>query len=169
MLGALSSKYKYNYIGVEPYDELYKRLIVFKKWISSVLENKSSSTIYDLGSEIFIPSLIEKVDLSFSSPPYFNYETYTTCDTQCYIKYPSYDEWLEKYVFETIKNIFRYTKENGLHLVNLEDTKRIKLIQDWIEIALSVGFSLEQIEEIRTRKRATSKNQNKLLVFKKKF
>ncbi len=168
MLGALSSKYKYNYVGVEPYDELYQRLLIFMDWIASTLCNESSATIYNLGSEIFIPNLIEKVDLSFSSPPYFNYETYTECETQSYIRYPEYDEWLENFVVETVKNIYMYTKEGGLHLVNLEDTKRIKLIQDWIEIALKIGFSLEHIEEINTRRRTTNKNQSKLLVFKKK-
>ena len=167
MLGALSSMYNYNYVGVEPYDELYNRLLIFSNWIHLVLANRSSSTVHNIGSEIFIPDLVEKVDLSFSSPPYFNYETYTDCDTQCYIRYPSYDEWLEKYVFETVQNVFQYTKDGGLHLVNLEDTKRIKIIRDWIEIALSVGFSLEQIEELSTRKRSSAKNGNKLLVFKK--
>lgn len=168
MLGALSSNYQYHYIGVEPYSELYQRLLVFRDWITSTLSHESSGKIYNLGSEILIPDLIGQVDLSFSSPPYFNYETYTECETQSYVRYPKYEEWLEKFVVETLKNIYRYTKEGGLHLVNLEDTKRIKLIQDWIEIALKIGFSLEQIEEITTRKRATSKNQNKLLVFKKK-
>ena len=61
-----------------------------------------------------------------------------------------------------------YTKDDGLHLVNLEDTRRIKLIQDWIEIASKIGFSLENIEEINVRKRETNKNNGKLLVFKKK-
>lgn len=168
MLGALSSKYKYNYVGVEPYDELYQRLLIFMDWIASTLCNESSATIYNLGSETIIPNLIGKVDLSFSSPPYFNYETYTECETQSYIRYPEYDEWLANFVVETVKNIYMYTKEDGLHLVNLEDTKRIKLIQDWTEIALKIGFSLEHIEEINTRRRTTNKNQSKLLVFKKK-
>lgn len=75
---------------------------------------------------------------------------------------------VKKFVVETVKNIYMYTKEGGLHLVNLEDTKRIQLIQDWIEIALKIGFSLEHIEEINTKRRPTNKNQNKLLVFKKK-
>ncbi len=168
MLGALSSKYRYNYVGVEPYNELYQRLLIFMNWITSNLSHESSATIYNLGSEVFIPELVGTADLSFSSPPYFNYETYTECETQSYIRYSKYEEWLEKFVVETVKNIYMYTKEGGLHLVNLEDTKRIKLIQDWIEIAIKIGFSLEQIEEISTRRRTTNKNQNKLLVFKKK-
>lgn len=167
MLGALSSKYNYNYIGVEPYEELYQRLLVFSKWITSILQNDPSISLYNLGSEVFIPDLIGKIDMSFSSPPYFNYEKYTDSDTQCYIRYPSYEEWLEKYVSETIKNIFEYTRDGGLHLVNLEDTRRIRLVRDWIEIALSKGFKLEEIEEIGTLRRTTSKNRNKLLVLRK--
>lgn len=167
MLGALSSKYKYYYIGVEPYKDLYQRLLIFSKWITSTLLQEPSSSIYNLGSEIFIPDLIEKIDISFSSPPYFDYEKYTESDTQSYIMFPTYKEWLEGYVVATMKNIYQYTKCGGFHLVNLEDTKRIKIVDDWIKIALSVGFKLEQIEEIKTMKRATNKNQNKLLVLKK--
>ncbi len=167
MLGALSSQYNYNYIGIDPYKELYLRLLIFSEWILSTLQNSSSSEIFNCGSEEFIPTLANTIDLSFSSPPYYNYETYTDSDTQSYIKYPSYDDWLNGYVYETIKNIFQYTKDGGLHLVNLEDTKRIKLVQDWIEIALSIGFKLEKIEQLNTKKRATSKNQNKLLIFRK--
>lgn len=168
MLGTLSSKYRYNYVGIEPYDELYQRLLIFMNWIISTLTHESLTKLYNLGSEIFIQDLTGTVDLSFSSPPYFNYETYTECETQSYIRYPKYEEWLEMFVTKTIKNIYMYTKEGGLHLVNLEDTKRIQLIQDWIEIALKIGFSLETIEEINTRRRTTNKNQSKLLVFKKK-
>lgn len=168
MLGALSSKFNYNYIGVEPYDELYQRLLIFLSWITRTLSIQSESCLYNLGSEIFIPDLVGKIDLSFSSPPYFNYETYTNSSTQSYIRYPKYYEWLENFVVETVKNIYVYTKKGGLHLVNLEDTKKIRLIDDWIKIALAIGFSLEQVEEIGTRRRTTNKNCNKLLVFKKK-
>lgn len=111
MLGALSSRYRYNYVGVEPYNELYQRLLIFMNWIASTLPHEPSATIYNVGSEVFIPDLIGSVDLSFSSPPYFNYETYTESETQSYIRYPKYEEWLEKFVVETVKNIYMYTKE----------------------------------------------------------
>lgn len=167
MLGALTSKYNYYYIGVDPYEELYKRLLTFSKWIKDTLNNKSMAEIFNIGSEQYIPKLKEKVDLSFSSPPYFNYETYTSCNTQSYIKYNTYDSWLENYVKKTLENIYKYTKENGLHLVNLEDTKRIKLLNDWLDIATKVGFTLEEIKTLSTRKRYSNKNSNKLLVMRK--
>ncbi len=167
MLGALTSKYNYHYIGVDPYEELYKRLLFFSKWIKDTLNNKAIAEIFNTGSEQYISQLKEKVDLSFSSPPYFNYETYTSCNTQSYIKYNTYNSWLENYVKKTLENIYKYTKENGLHLVNLEDTKRIKLLNDWLDIATKVGFTLEEIETLSTRKRYSNKNSNKLLVMRK--
>lgn len=167
MLAALSSRYEYNYIGVDPYRELYLRLLNFSDWILQTLQNRATSQIFNLGSEIFIPSLVDQIDLSFSSPPYFNYEKYTESNTQSYIMFPTYEEWLEKFVLETLKNIYQYTKRGGLHLVNLEDTKRITIVDNWIEMASSVGFRLENTESIPTLKRKCSKNENKLLIMKK--
>lgn len=168
MLGALTSKYNYHYIGTDPYEELYQRVIFFSKWIKETLNINALTEIFNTGSEQYIPQLKEKIDLSFSSPPYFNYETYTNCNTQCYIKYNTYDSWLKNYVKKTLENIHKYTKENGLHLVNLEDTKRIKLLNDWLDIATQIGFKLEEIETLSTRKRFSNKNGNKLLVMRKK-
>ena len=167
MLGALSSEYEYYYIGVDPYKELYCRLLTFSNLILTTLKTNAKSQIFNVGSEHFIPELIGKIDLSFSSPPYFNYEKYTESESQSYIKFPTYEEWLQNYVTVTIKNIYQYTKEGGLHLVNLEDTKRIKIIENWLDIALEEGFILDSIDVIPTLKRNTSKNESKLLVLKK--
>ena len=65
----------------------------------------------------------------------------------------SYKKWLRFYVTKTIHNIFQYTKYGGYHLVNLEDTKRIHIIDDWINIALEEGFLLvlkEQVVKMKT-------------------
>ena len=167
MLGALSSKYNYSYIGVDPYEELYKRLLNFYEWIITTLNHDESAQIFNIGSEIFIPTLVNSVDLSFSSPPYFNYETYVADASQSYIQYPAYEEWLEEYVRETIRNLYEYTKQGGTHIVNLEDTRRIRIVDDWINIAQSIGFTLESIESISTLKRSSNKNENKLIIFKK--
>ena len=81
--------------------------------------------------------------------------------------YPIYDKWIQNYVLPTIQNIYNYTKLNGIHIVNLENTKRIKIIDDWLNIALDIGFKLEEIREIDTLRRSGTKNGNKLLVMKK--
>lgn len=168
MLGALCSQNNYQYIGIDPYTELYERLLLFSDWIRDTLKSNNKPILLNKKSEEFIPSLCEKIDLSFSSPPYFNYEIYTDSITQSYIKYPTYEEWKNYYMKNTILNIYRYTKENGIHAVNLQDTKRISIIEDWIKIATEIGFNLEEIRTIETAKRKTTKNENKLLIMKKK-
>ncbi len=167
MLGALSSKYDYNYIGIDPYTHLYKRLLLFSDWIKNTIHNNGDTILFNTGSETPIPSLFNKIDLSFSSPPYFNYEIYTEEYSQSYIKYPTYNEWKNNYILPTIINIYNYTKPNGLHIVNLQDTKRIKIIKDWLDIALATGFKLEEIRNIETLKRKSTKTENKLLVMRK--
>jgi len=167
MLGALSSKYEYHYIGVDPYKELYFRLLTFSNWIFETLETNAQCSIFNSGSEIFIPSLKNQIDLSFSSPPFFNYEKYTNCVTQSYIRYKTYKEWLKHFVIPTLTNIYNYTKSGGLHLINLENNRRIKIIEDWINIATDIGFNLEEITNIPTLKRSSSKHENKLIIMKK--
>ena len=168
MLGALTSPNNYNYIGVEPYKELYNRLRLFSQWISSILGEESRATIYNQGAEESINCLKESIDLSFSSPPYFNYEIYTNEPTQAYIKYPTYEEFIEGFIWPTIKNLYGYTKSGGIHIVNLEDTKRIQIVDDWLRIALEVGFELIETRSIDTTlKRKSTKNKNLIMVMKK--
>lgn len=168
MLGALTSPYKYRYVGVDPYRELYYRLLQFSNWISTVLgEDESRAQIINQGAEQFLDSLVGQVDLSFSSPPYFNYEIYTDEPTQAYIMWPTYEEFVKKFVSPLIQNLYAYTKPNGIHIVNLEDTKRIKMIDDWLRIAYEVGFKLVEKREIETLKRKSTKNKNLLLVMEK--
>lgn len=167
MLGALSSKYNYNYIGVDPYHELYQRLLLFSAWIKNTISANNETSLFNIGSEELIPSLCNKIDLSFSSPPYFNYETYIDDFSQSYIKYSTYDEWKNKYVLPTILNIYNYTKTNGLHIVNLQDTKRISIMEDWLKIAISTGFKVEEIRTLNTLKRSSTKTENKILIMRK--
>lgn len=167
MLGTLASPNHYQYIGVDPYTELCERLLLFSDWIQDTLKNNNKPIILNKESEEFVPFLYEQIDFSFSSPPYFN-EIYTDSTTQSYIKYPTYEEWKNNYMKNTILNIYRYTKANGIHAVNLQDTKRISIIEDWIKIATKIGFILEESRTISTVKRKTTKNENKLLIMRKK-
>ena len=84
-----------------------------------------------------------------------------------YFRHIKEDIELEAYATYCLEFVDKYTKENGLHLVNLGDTKKIKLLNDWLDIATKVGFTLEEIETLSTRKRFSNKNSNKLLVMRK--
>ena len=87
MLGCLTSPYEYKYIGIEPNSELNKRLGEFSEWICNSLHRENNTKLYVEGSEVFHPELVNTVDLSFSSPPYFNLEIYCEGLLRLYGKY----------------------------------------------------------------------------------
>lgn len=118
MLGALSSKNNYTYIGTDPNTETYQNLLALGDKIEKVTKKENSFTVYDQGSEdLTLPK--GSVDFIFSCPPFFALEKYSEESSQSYNKYKKYDDWLEQYVRPTIKNCFDMLKDNGLFGVDI--------------------------------------------------
>lgn len=141
MLGAISSPYNYKYYGIEPNTKLFNHLNDFGEFISQT--HSIQYKLFNQGSELFLPELVDLIDLAFSSPPYFNMETYTDEPTQSLSKYPDYNDWLDGYVLSTLKNIYLYVRPNGIFAVNIKNltyNKKYKLLDDWIALAQQVGF-----------------------------
>lgn len=77
----------------------------------------------------------EKVDLSCSSPSYFNLEQYSDDKTQSYNKYNDYNEWLNKYWDITVKNCLSITKKGGyFSFVAAEMVKKYNLGKDMLKV-----------------------------------
>lgn len=175
MLGALSSKNDYTYIGVEPCEETYTNLLKLGELVESVTKRNNSYKIHKIGSEDF-KGEANSIDFAFSSPPYFSLEQYSNEPTQCYIKFPILEEWLEGYVRETIKNIYYMLKPGAYYAVNIADfklhNKIVKYVDEWLRISEEEGF--EYVEEIylkvQDRCSIDRKNANKkegIFIFKK--
>lgn len=149
MLGCLSSKKVYRYIGVDPNTELqagYKKMssVITKAWKQLGDKREVSMKIHCIGSEEFCPvELHNKVDFSFSSPAYWDREYYCDEETQCYIKYPKLNDWLENYARPTIQNIFRLLKPNGIVGFNIGDYGKVKFVEHWLKIASDCGFEYQ--------------------------
>ena len=72
----------------------------------------------------------EKFDLVFTSPPYFNVEKYSKDETQSYVRYTTYEKWMEGFLTPLINHSFDYLKPNGYLVLNVgkpidEDTYKI--------------------------------------------
>lgn len=150
MLGALTSKNNYKYIGVEPASNTFECLNLLGHLIEEALDRKGIFKIYQQGSEDFRLKQEGYIDFAFSSPPYFNLEQYSDEETQCYNKFPSLDEWFEGYVKATIKNIHFMLKEGAYYAVNIADFnyggKPVKYVDRWIELSEELGFTfVEQV------------------------
>lgn len=144
MLGALTSKNNYKYYGVEPCTETYDSLQLLGEEIEKTTGKENSYHVYKQGSEDKFTNQCEFVDFAFSSPPYFTLEKYSDEETQCYIKYPTLEEWFEGYVKPTIENIYTYLKPNSYYAVNIADfnvgKERVEYVDKWIELSKEVGF-----------------------------
>lgn len=165
MLGALSSKNNYTYIGVEPCIETYGHLNELGIHIENVIKRNNSYKLYCMGSEDYRGE-DNSFDFAFSSPPYFNLEHYSDEPTQCYNKFPTLEEWFNGYVKETIQNIYDMLKPNCYYAVNIADFKignnEVKYVDEWIKISEEIGFQyIEQIHMKLQTRRGVGHKDNK--------
>lgn len=163
MLGALSSKNNYRYVGTDPCTETFYHLNQLGEWIESVTGREDSYELHCCGSEDF-RGPANSVDFAFSSPPYFNLEVYSDEETQCYNKFPELEQWLEGYVRQTIKNIYHMLKPGALYAVNIADFKvgsgrEVAYVDEWKRISEEEGMALFDTVYLGVTARAGSAEQ----------
>lgn len=165
LLGAMcSNKGDITYYGFEPNSETYYNLNKLKGYIQEAFDIKDNRiNIYKQGSEVELPKeIIGNIDFAFSCPPYFNLEQYCEEETQCYIKYPNIEDWINGYVKGTIQNLYKALKDGGLYAVNIADfkvgNKQIKFVDEWIRLSQENGFEL--IKEIPVKMGKSRPNSN---------
>ena len=175
LLGALTSnKGNITYYGFEPNSETYYHLNELKEYIKEALNIKDDRIkLYKQGSEEEIPNeLKENMDFAFSCPPYFNLEQYSNEETQCYIKYPNIQDWIDNYVKNTIINLYKTLKFNAYYAVNIEDfkigNKQIKFVDEWIKLSEENGFKyIKEIPVKIGRERPNSQSEKNIYIPKK--
>lgn len=60
-------------------------------------------------------------DLLLSSPPFFNLEIYSSDSNQCYHRYPKLDEWLDRFLFASLRTTDRLLKAGGHAIIHMND------------------------------------------------
>ena len=138
LLGLMSLKKKdVLYCGYEPNTETFdnlNKMINYFNFNAKIKKTGSETELFD-----------EKFDFIFSSPSYFNVEIYSNEETQCYNKFPVYEEWLEKYWHQTVKNIKQMSKDNAIFGINIggeANDMMKKLEKDMTDVILSEGYHL---------------------------
>ena len=86
-----------------------------------------------------------KLDLIFTSPPYFNREAYSEDENQSYKKFgSSYDSWRHGFLAPTLETCAKYLKPGRFLLWNVADVlvsgKYLPIEQDSIDILESFGM-----------------------------
>ena len=62
-----------------------------------------------------------KIDLIFTSPPYFNREAYSDDPEQSYKKFSTYESWRDGFLKPTLQTCFEYLKNDRYLLWNIAD------------------------------------------------
>jgi len=131
LLGALASKKLKKYIGLDPSSETFSGLEKIKEDFGYL--NKEIE-LHKCGSETFISK--EKVDLCFTSPPYFNTEHYSLEETQSYIKFPTKELWLNGFLKATLDNCYISIKDSGYLIININNVQSYpNLVDDFLILA----------------------------------
>jgi hypothetical protein len=96
----------------------------------------------DCGSENYLPDP-ESLDVCFTSPPYFSEELYSDEPTQSCLKFPTRQEWMQKFMRPTLANCWYGLKPDGALAVNIAGVKSYpELERDFVALALEQGWQL---------------------------
>lgn len=123
MLGTVAAGWKY--IGCEPNINTYKHLIE----IIQFLEIEDYVTLYNVAYEQLDLNKIGIVDIVLTSPPYFDLEIYDSNDNQSYIKYSSYNEWLNNWYLMMIEKNIKILSIDGLSCYNIMDGRCENIVE----------------------------------------
>ena len=152
ILGAYASGKVKKYICTEPCTKNYEGLVKINRDLpklkNDLFDEKMEVELNKCGAEDFTPK--EKVDLCFSSPPYFNTEKYSDENTQSYKKYPTKEEWLDGFLKKMIINCIDSLKNDGKILINIANVKTFKNLEsETIRVCEQVGLKLENTLQLR--------------------
>ena len=138
MLGAhMAHNHPQEYLGIDPNTaESCNKLAEF---LDTNFPTGVKKQVLKMGSEDFtkenFPQYQEYFDISFSSPPYFDCERYSSDETQSYKKFPKYDLWIKGFYRQTIYNACDALKKDGVFAINIFE--KIGAIRDITKLFLA--------------------------------
>ena len=143
ILGAMSSRKKIHYIGTDPNPDNFGRYEAvadfynsncvddFSETFTQFFEVEKQSNTYDVyreGSELIgnnpnFQAYKGKLDLVFTSPPYFNREQYSQDENQSFKAYSQYEDWVDNFLRPTLTTAYEYLKNDRYLLWNIASIK----------------------------------------------
>lgn len=156
-----------NYFGFDPNKKLQKKLFECAKFYkeNGFIEDFQKCDLYEQGSEIFVSELENTIDVSFTSPPYFNLEKYSDDESESTKNYDNYDLWIQNFAKPTILNTYKYLKVGGYAMINIKNMtngKKIPLFDDWMKLFNEIdGFEFVEVFDMeQTSKKVVGKYAN---------
>jgi ubiquinone/menaquinone biosynthesis C-methylase UbiE len=117
------------YTGVDPNINLFEG---YNKMIELFAKDKSK---YTLINDCFEDVKLDKTyDMIFTSPPYFDIETYTNNNTLSLSKYKTEKEWTELFLKKSLKKAYEHLNMGGYMCINInQKDKKENYIQEMLD------------------------------------
>jgi 16S rRNA G966 N2-methylase RsmD len=135
MLSACAAGIKY-YLGVDPDGNLHENYEKIRKFCAADTKCAVVKSGFETAWEI-PAGFPQKYDIMFTSPPYFNIETYNEDVTQSFKKYNSLKNWHEHFMFKCMDKIFTLLNDNGVCAININNGiySGVEIVEPIIEYA----------------------------------
>lgn len=131
MVGAMAADVDL-YQGYDPntalkpgHTRLIKTLVPEDRQHCFQIEYQAFETVTDTTSQLEP----ESFDLVFTSPPFFNFEIYTTLPGQSVDSYPTLELWLAKFLCKSLKKSWDALKPGGHLVIHLTDVYKTKICE----------------------------------------
>ena len=111
-------------------------------------------------AEDIMPKLQGSYDFIFTSPPYFNVEKYSNIPNQSYLRYPTYEEWMNGFLYKIVNESKRLLTENGKLAINIKDYKKYAIATDLIKYCTGNGWKLETTYQMKLPNREYHLNKS---------
>ena len=148
----------HNYYGLDPNLNLQQKLFECARFYydNGFINEKQNCILYEIGSENLIEEFLNIMDVSFTSPPYFNLEKYSNDNSQSTNNYDNYNNWVKNFVNPTVENIYKYLKVGGYAMINIKNINKKETCYDDFYKKFS---SIEGFEYVETFDLKISKKQ----------
>lgn len=170
LLGAMGSENVRRYVGIdslkENCDGLIKMYEIFKD-----LTKTSVSIISGLAEDELL-KINESFDLVFTSPPFFDKETYSKDCHQSCVKFSDYSSWLNCWLLDVVEKSSRLLKSNGKLALWIGHSDEHNILEDFVTascnlLTLDGVLYFEKPSNVYNRKREPIKLE-KILVMSRK-
>jgi SAM-dependent methyltransferase len=131
------------YIGIEPDEGQVAGLRSNISALAALTDRNAAAEIIAGCAEDLLPQMPSRsAGLVFSSPPYYNWERYSDSPQQSFIRYGSYDAWLDGFLEPCIRESRRILRRRGRLVLNISGRSRWPSAEDVIRIAKRSHFRL---------------------------
>lgn len=172
--GFWASKTAARYVGYDPNSLLrvpHSELLSFLRTVDPLV--RKTAEILPFPAEEMTTENGEEFDLMFTSPPYFDTEHYVSEPTQSSIRFPTYQAWLEGFLFVMLRKGTERVKKNGHVAINIRSVRNNDMVEDTRRYLREQLGLLEQepipLQQPRLPMKVTSRSTREFIyVFRKK-